>query len=104
MKPTIYVAGPMKGYPEFNYPAFHEAEEKLLIAGYEVKNPARDCICRPLAPTYEDYIKCGLQRLMASQAVALLPGWEASVGARLEVSVAATCGLKIKSLDEWLWL
>jgi len=38
---TIYIAGPMSGLPEFNYPAFFAAAEQLTAAGYDVLNPAR---------------------------------------------------------------
>ena len=36
----IYIAGPMSGLPDFNYPAFNQAEQRLLALGYEVENPA----------------------------------------------------------------
>ena len=40
-KQTIYVAGPMRGYEEFNYPAFYEAERILESIGWDVVNPAK---------------------------------------------------------------
>lgn len=36
----IYIAGPMRGYPEFNFPAFYAAAELLSFAGWTVFNPA----------------------------------------------------------------
>ena len=36
----VYIAGPMSGLPEFNYPAFHAAAEKLRGMGFHVENPA----------------------------------------------------------------
>ena len=40
MKKRIYIAGPMRGKPDYNYPAFNEAAEKLRCDGWDVENPA----------------------------------------------------------------
>ena len=36
----LYVAGPMTGLPDHNYPAFAEAAARLRAVGYEVESPA----------------------------------------------------------------
>ena len=36
----IYIAGPMTGHAEHNFPAFHAAAKRLHEAGWEVVNPA----------------------------------------------------------------
>lgn len=36
----VYVAGPMTGIPDFNYPAFNAVADQLRAQGYEVENPA----------------------------------------------------------------
>ncbi|MCY1527250.1 hypothetical protein D9M68_623110 [compost metagenome] len=38
----IYLAGPMTGLPEFNYPAFHAEAARLRALGYQVENPAEN--------------------------------------------------------------
>lgn len=39
-RPVVYVAGPMRGIPYFNYPAFDAARDKLIALGFDVINPA----------------------------------------------------------------
>ena len=39
-EPTIYVAGPMRGFENFNYPAFDRCARVLLKQGWIVINPA----------------------------------------------------------------
>jgi hypothetical protein len=37
---SIYIAGPMTGYPNFNFQAFHDAAAKWKALGWKVWNPA----------------------------------------------------------------
>lgn len=39
-QPTFYIAGPMRGYSFFNYPAFDEARDRGLALGYNIISPA----------------------------------------------------------------
>ena len=36
----VYLSGPMKGYPDSNFPAFHATAAALRARGLEVVNPA----------------------------------------------------------------
>jgi hypothetical protein len=91
----VYIAGPMSGYEEFNFPAFNRAEELLRETyGYKhVVNPAK------LHPTTDlpwiEFLKQDLRELIACDAVFLLKGWEKSRGATLEAFVAYTLGLRL---------
>lgn len=96
----IYIAGPMTGLPEFNYPAFRAAAEQLAAEGHDVEDPSTNV--NPMPADYHGWLRAGLRQLIGCEGVALLPGWEASGGARLEASVAATLGLRVAPLAEWL--
>lgn len=110
----VYLAGPMSGIPEFNFPAFETAAYTLRKQGYSVFNPAEADQKRH----GQDFAKnnpTGSQELAAkdhgfslrealaidtaficneAEAIALLPGWENSKGARAEWALAQALGLK----------
>ena len=122
MSRSAYIAGPMRSRPQFNYPAFHEAEAQLRASGWRVFNPAKlDEIhdgATPLDLTIEQqyehasavenarrYAKRDLSILIDTlraeegDAVVVLPGWDESVGARAEVAVAHWVGLPVIPLE-----
>lgn len=98
----VYIAGPMTGIEAHNFPAFYEAEERLLAAGFDPVNPARmDEELDGFRPTedtampHEHYMERDLPAVLDCDAVAVLPGWERSRGARNEVGVALMVGREI---------
>lgn len=94
---TIYLAGPMRGYPEHNFPAFNAAEERLAAAGWNVRSPVKIGAALfdndPNTPGGQ-YLRADLREITFCDAMALLPGWERSTGARCEVAAAITIGLQ----------
>ena len=95
----LYIAGPMTGLPEYNYPAFHSAEATLKAHGYDVGNPART----GQQPGWEwaDYMRAALRIMLDCDAVALLPGWTESRGALIEASLAERLGMPARHLAHW---
>jgi hypothetical protein len=111
----IYVAGPMRGIPEFNFPAFHAAAARLRSEGHEVFNPAERDIehhgvdiskgneagDEALAAAVHGFnlreaLKDDLEFIcLHADAVAVLPGWEKSKGAQAEVATAYALGLQV---------
>ena len=83
----IYIAGPMTGHPEHNFPAFHSAAGRLHEAGYEVVNPADNFGGRTDLPR-SSYLRADVVLLLQCDAMAVLPGWETSLGAKLEYLLA----------------
>jgi hypothetical protein len=91
----IYIAGPMTGLPDYNYPAFHAAE-KVLASSPEwiVLNPAknfagRQDLERPV------YLNAAIEQLLGAQAIYMLPGWQNSPGARMEYMIAKELELEL---------
>lgn len=93
----LYIAGPMSGLPENNYPAFFAAEEELKAAGHEVLNPARN----PKCDSWAGYMRAGITQLMQADGVALLPGWGESEGAIIECTLAIKLGLDVFMSEDW---
>ena len=89
----VYVAGPMTGIPDFNYPAFNAVADRLRAQGYEVENPADHGIIE--GAQWADYMAYDLTRLGLCGMIALLPDWEKSQGARLEVLIAEKLGMTV---------
>ena len=90
----IYIAGPMTGHADHNYPAFHAAAERFRQAGWQVVNPADNFDGRTDLPR-ETYLRADVALLVNSNAIALLPGWEESVGAKMEYLLARAFGMKV---------
>lgn len=87
-----YLAGPMSGIPDLNFPAFHKAAASLRASGYEVINPA-EINADPNAK-WADAMRQDIAQLVTCDAIALLPGWDKSRGASLEYTIAHALGMK----------
>lgn len=100
----VYLAGPMSGIPQFNYPAFHAAAQDLRDKGLDVVSPAEidtpeeqeaflaspDGLDWPgVARTWGEILAGDVKMLADNgiEAIVVLPGWENSKGARLETFV-----------------
>ncbi|MGO4608389.1 DUF4406 domain-containing protein [Variovorax sp. 2RAF20] len=88
-----YIAGPMTGLPEFNFPAFNVLAAELRAQGWHIENPAEHGIVE--GATWADYLHYDISRIATCEAIFLLPGWSKSKGAALEVHIAQTLGLAI---------
>lgn len=86
----IYIAGPMTGLPDFNKPAFFAAEEKLREQGMLAINPAKHEVKEP---TWERYMRMAIVSMLKANEIALLPGWQDSRGAKLELLIAQNLGM-----------
>ena len=87
----VYVAGPMSGYPELNYPAFHAAAERLRKMGFEVISPAE---LNPITTPYREAMLNDIKGLCECDHILMLQGWHASKGATLERHIASVLGIE----------
>ena len=109
-----YLAGPMTGIPQFNFPLFDRVSQSLREDGYTIISPAEldDDADRAMALASEDG-EIGSQvrtwgdflsrdvKIVADEVdgIIFLPGWFKSRGARLEAFTATLCG---HSFAEWV--
>lgn len=106
----VYLAGPMQGYENFNKKNFDKYEEILKSSGYEVFNPSET----DLSKSYQSgevegqefvnqCLNIDLNYICKNaEAIALMPGWENSKGAKAEYFTALACNLKIIILEDAL--
>jgi hypothetical protein len=97
----VYIAGPMTGLPDLNYPAFNAAEEALTAAGHAVLNPARNGTIVG-SNAWQQYMRLSIAQVLQAEAVALLPGWVNSRGATLERRIAKALDLQIGPVERFL--
>lgn len=93
----IYIAGPMTGLPDFNYPAFNAAAAQLRAMGHTVLNPAENPV--PACGTWQGYMRLALAQLVQCECIVLLPGWAESKGALIERKLAQVLGMDVLLLD-----
>jgi hypothetical protein len=89
-----YLAGPMSGIKDDNFPAFFAAAERLRAEGLIVVNPAEN----PKRESWAGYMRDAIASLVTCQGAIFLPGWERSRGARREHSIACDLEMAIRYL------
>lgn len=97
----LYVSGPMTGLPEHNYPTFAAATNALVDAGYDVSSPHEIVITKPHGePTWHDYMRAAVRMLTHCDAIAVLPGWEKSRGALVEIDLARALDMPVLAVAD----
>ena len=98
-KPVVYIAGPMTGIEDFNYPLFNKVATIYRMFGNRVINPA-EFYGGKQDRSRSEYMRKSFQSILNSTHIVLLPGWKDSQGALLEVFIAQELGLYIQEYEE----
>jgi hypothetical protein len=106
--PIFYIAGPMRGYENFNFPAFDAAAAVGRSLGYGIVSPAELDRDAGFDPATKDVTEEDMRAIIArdvhailtlkasrGDGLALLDGWSESTGALAEIALAKWMGLKI---------
>lgn len=105
-----YIAGPMTGIPEYNFPAFREAAQRLRDEGYEVVSPVELDEAesfnehgdgQPLDKSqYAHFLRRDLDAIADGvDVIVCLPGYENSKGAQVEIAFARSLGIPSVRID-----
>jgi hypothetical protein len=100
----IYLSGPMSGIAESNFPAFRLWASSLRALGFVVVNPAEINVGaeervggspEEMSAFYNQCMRADIRELCTCEAIVLMPGWENSKGANLELHIAHRVGLHV---------
>src|ERR1019366_5877765 len=105
----IYVAGPMRGFPLWNFPAFDRNAQFLADNGWDPVSPAdldrqmgfdeNDETAVFGEVEFHEAMLRDYEALLRFSAIAFIPGWEKSTGAALERSFAGRIKLDMYRVD-----
>lgn len=98
-----YISGPMTGIKDFNYPFFNKVAKLLRDAGLEIVSPAETEESLGYEQGSQDWhwgvwMRHALTSLLRCNAIIMLPNWEMSKGALLELQVAEACDMQVFKL------
>lgn len=109
----IYLSGPMTGIDDLNRPLFKRYENTVRAMGFNPINP------HDIKPTdahglpytgeagYDHFLLSDIEVLVKCDGILMLPGWEQSRGAKVELEIALVLGhCYFETLDglmSWDW-
>lgn len=73
--------------------AFSDAEMRLRGMGFNPVNPFKNGL--PDEAHWREHMKADIRLLLDCEFIYMLQGWELSKGAKLELDVASSCGIKV---------
>lgn len=95
---SCYLAGPMRGYPRYNFDAFTAAAKDLRAKGIDVISPHEmdlgmgfdpDIQETDISPEFvNECVRRDVDAIIKQESVVFLPNFQHSVGATAELAVA----------------
>lgn len=105
----LFVCGPISSGTdnsvEEQLRRFSEAAKALEDAGYVVVNPGETeykTEGMSASQVWQTYMRSSIRQVSSAGGLALLPGWQASRGASLEVFIATQLGIDCQPVLIWL--
>lgn len=93
----LYLCGKVTGDAHYR-DKFLDGENELYEAGFYPVNPAA---CIPPETGWKEAMRKAVSLMLQCDGVALLPDWKESKGAKVEVTLAKSIGIPVKSISEW---
>lgn len=92
-KERVYISGAIAHHDiEERKAAFGHAARYLDLKGYEPVNPFDNGV--PEDAHWREHMRADIALLLGCDSIYMLQGWELSKGAKLELDVASSCGIK----------
>lgn len=93
-KEKVYISGAIAHYNiDERKGAFLDAEQRLENMGFAPVNPFKNGL--PDEAHWREHMKADIALLLDCKYIYMLQGWELSKGAKLELDVASSCGIKV---------
>ena len=90
----VYISGPIEHHDlEERRAAFGRAEQLLELHGFQSVNPMKNGL--PDEAHWREHMRADIALLLGCDFIYMLQGWELSKGAKLELDVASSCGIKV---------
>lgn len=94
MKKKVYISGAIAGHDiNERESVFNHAAEFLGLRGFEPVNPFDNGV--PADAHWREHMRADIAMLLECDYIYMLQGWELSKGAKLELDVASSCGIKV---------
>lgn len=94
MKKRVYISGAIAHHDlTERKAAFGSAERFLVLKGFDPVNPFKNGL--PDDAHWRKHMRADIALLLGCDYIYMLKDWELSKGAKLELDVASSCGIKV---------